>query len=547
MTKIIKLLLLAVLLYQCQLVAQINQISKPLSREQLKTWWHKDLDKDSIPGVSLEKAYKEILANKIGQEIIVAVVDTKLDIHHEDLKNQIWINSNEIPNNGIDDDKNGYVDDIHGWNYLGNTEGEEIVYSNYEVIRIIRKYKPLFEGKTLEEVAIADQEKFKLYQKALIQHTALVLRKTKEKNSWKEVADLYPKVQNDLAKFFPDKKYSISKLDSLSKVYEKDNSLSYSLNYMKYCLLENIDVSFFEEQVTRIDQQLVTAVSLDYDDRNITKDNPEDINDIGYGNPQVWNDSIPFQHAILVSGILAADRSNNLGIKGVSDQIKIMSLCVASSGGDEHDKDMALAIRYAVDHGAKVINMSFGKENSLHRNWVDQALKYAEQKDVVVVVSAGNEGEELNASYIHYPTNYDEQGNIFLNNFISVGASTHFNDKRLFSSFSNYSNKYVDIFAPGSEMYSTEHNNSYGFGDGTSYSAPIVSGIAALIRSHYPTLTAKQVKQIILDSGTSYEVEVSIKDADGSKKSVPFSELSKSGKIVNAYNALVLAEKMAKK
>ena len=543
--------LILILLVNCLLTTAQDQnylVAKKqeLTEEQLKTWYFLDYTEDTIPGISLDKAYRDLIKDKKGQEVIVAVIDTKLDIQHEDLKGQIWVNTDEIPDNGIDDDNNGYIDDIHGWNYLGNKEGEEIIYSNHEVVRIIRKYKPLLESFQKNNLDTTAQEKIALLQKAEDNYESLLAELKKEQQGWKNAMDQYPVVENNLAEFFPKKEYSISKLDSLLKVYEKNRELSYACEYMRYCLKNDIDISFFKKQKAKIDTELKTVLGFDYNDRDITGDDPENINNTKYGNPKVWNDSIPFQHAILVGGILAANRHNDIGIKGVSNQIKVMSLCVASSGGDEHDKDIALAIRYAVDNGAKVINMSFGKEFSLYRHWVDEALKYAEKNDVLIIGSAGNEAKELNKDYIHYPTNYDLKGNAIVNNFIKVGASTRFVDQRLRGSFSNYGKERVDIFAPGAYIYSTRHNNAYGFGNGTSYSAPLVSGIAALIKSYYPTLAAKQIKQILIKSGTVYDVKVEITQKDGTKTLIPFSELSKSGKIVNAYNALIMAEKLSK-
>ena len=263
-----------------------------LTEEQLKTWYFLDYTEDTIPGISLDKAYRDLIKEKKGQEVIVAVLDTKLDIHHEDLKGQIWINTDEIPDNGIDDDNNGYIDDIHGWNYLGNKEGKEIIYSNHEVVRIIRKYKPLLESFQKNNVDTTAQEKIALLQKAEDNYESLLAELKKEQQGWKNAVNQYPVVEKNLAEFFPNREYTISKLDSLLKIYKKDSELSYAIEYMKHCLEYDLDKSFFKKQNAKIDTELRTVLGFEYDDRDITADDPENIDDTNYGNPKVWNDSI---------------------------------------------------------------------------------------------------------------------------------------------------------------------------------------------------------------------------------------------------------------
>jgi cell wall-associated protease len=247
-------------------------------------------------------------------------------------------------------------------------------------------------------------------------------------------------------------------------------------------------------------------------------------------------------HATQVSGLIAGNRKNDIGIKGFSDAIKIMPVVMVAAGGSEHDKDVALAIRYAVDNGARVINMSFGKTLSLHEDWVIDAIKYAEKKDVLLIGGAGNDAESIDI-VSNYPLDYNEDtGKEFCSNFISVGATTSIPNENFLASFTDYGKKNVDIFAPGQDLYTTDATRGYVRNRGTSLACAITSGTAALIRSYYPKLTAPQVKQIILDSGVSYDIEVIV---PGTKdKKVKFSELSKSGKVVNVYNAMVMASRI---
>jgi len=221
-----------------------------------------------------------------------------------------------------------------------------------------------------------------------------------------------------------------------------------------------------------------------------------------------------------------------------------MPLCI-STYGDEHDKDMALAIRYAVANGASIINISSGKDYSLHSDWVEKEIIRAHNQDVLIVTSAGNDHLNLDQKEVfNYPNDTNSKGDEIVDNFIKVGASTNNLNKNIKRKSSNYGKTEVDIFAPGENIYTTSPNNTYSTKNGTSYAAPIVSGVAALIRSYYPSLSAAEVKDILMKSGTAYHIDIEIEQEDGSKKLVPFSELSKSGKIVNAYNALLLAEKV---
>jgi cell wall-associated protease len=515
---------------------------KKITEKELKDWYFKDFKSDTIPGVSLNKAYQEILKNKKGKPIIVAVIDTELDINHEDLKDAIWINKKEIPNNGIDDDKNGYVDDINGWNFLGNKRGESIIYQNTEATRIIKKLKK----DTTKEPVFNNKKDSLLYIKAL----NIKAKDLEEIKAGKETAESYiqmfSKVMSTCKEFFPNDNYTIDKLDSLYAIYKvKDKTIALNFYHMKNSIKRGYSKSWFDNNKKKVEDKLATTFNDNYYDRTIIGDNEEDINDKYYGNNDISKNAKWTYHATQVSGLIAANRKNAIGINGFSDNIKIIGINAIPTGGSEHDKDVALGIRYAVDNGAKVINMSFGKTLSLHEDWVIDAMKYAEKKDVLLVMAACNYSE--NADNIQsYPIDYNEETGVeFCNNFISVGASGYNINENLPVKFSNYGKKNVDIFAPGYSLYTTDATSKYVFNDGTSLACAITSGTAALIRSHYPKLTAAQVKQIILDSGVSYNMEVIV---PGTKdKKIKFSELSKSGKVVNVYNALLMVEKMSKK
>lgn len=216
----------------------------------------------------------------------------------------------------------------------------------------------------------------------------------------------------------------------------------------------------------------------------------------------------------------------------------------AVPNGDEYDKDIALAIRYAVDNGAKVINGSFGKAFSPNKEWVYDAIKYAASKDVLFVHAAGNDAENIDVKP-NYPNDAEGSNPEFADNVITVGALNYEYGSKVMANFSNYGKVNVDVFAPGVKIYATVPNNQYEYLQGTSMASPNVAGVAALIRAFYPELKAVQVKQILIESGISLTNTFAL--AGENAEPTTLDKISKSGKIVNAYNALKMAEKITKK
>ncbi len=535
MTQILKKVWVVLVLTSFITHAQDATISNDL-------WHHQDLKEDSIPGVSLNKAYKELLKDKKGQEIIVAVIDTEVDINHEDLKDQIWSNPKEIPNNGIDDDNNGYIDDIHGWNFIGNNKGENVIYANVETTRILRTYKNKFEGKTIEQIDPKDTIAYIDYSRAKERFKVQLKKATEDKEYGENMFKKIQEAKKELVNYFPNEAYT---KENLSKIDTSNTDLKPHIAIMSQLIAQNTKDEELREYLKLLDAPFKYYLNTEYNERSLIDDNPADISDTNYGNNNVTGNLKELYHGTLVSGVIAATRGNQIGIDGFSNQIQLMPLCI-SANGDEHDKDIALAIRYAVDNGAKVINMSSGKNFSLHESWVNDALTYAAKKDVLFISAAGNDYLNLDQRN-SYPNDQLFDGLERVNNCMLIGGSSKKINKKLSVSFSNYGKSSVDLFAPGIHITTTARFNKYEKVRGTSYAAPIVSGIAALIRSHYPSISASQVKQILMDSGISYDIKVRLIQEDRTKKMVPFSELSKSGKIVNAYNALLMAEEVAKR
>lgn len=513
-----------------------------LKKDKIDNWYV--LDNEKQAGINLEKAY-DLFKGKKGYRLIVAVIDTELDIDHEDLKNQIWINKGEIPNNNIDDDDNGYIDDIHGWNYVGSKKGDNILYTSYEYVRIVRKFDSLFKDYSLiSEVPKKDYKNFKLYQKAYIKYNSEIENRNSEIARYKRMKTRYKKGKSIAKKYFPKEDYTVDKLDSLklSVIDEDEKKLISSLAYY---VKNGIDEKWCDNYVKFEEFKLNTLLSLSYNDRSLTNDNADDINDYPYGNNDVQGTQV-ISHATQIASLIAAKRNNNIGIDGINDLVEIMPLSIATVG-NEFDKDIALAIRYAVDNGAKIINMSLGKEFSMYPDWVNDAIKYAQEKNVLIITSSGNNGLDIDKND-DFPTD-NMNGVETVKNFIKVGnTSKNINSKLIFSN-SNYGKNNVDIYAPGTKISCLSRSGKI-TDTGTSLSSAVVSGVASLLFSYYPDLTAIEVKNIIMQSGTSYDLMVLKPYPNGEERNpnkVPFSSLSKSGKIVNAYNALLMAEEVSKK
>lgn len=493
-----------------------------LTDNQLKRWSHLDLAKDSIPGMSVDKAYAELLQNKTGVPVIVGIVDSGVDIEHEDLKSVIWTNKKEIANNGIDDDKNGYIDDIHGWNFLGNITKED-----YEYVRILKNKSLVDEATYLVAKSYND--------KKVAEANTNILQ-------LERVFEGTTKADEALRKHLGKDTYTA---DDLKAIKSDDATLMRSSAIMQQMLNYGMPIDALIKEVKKeLDdfKSIANGDNLKNDYRKILGDNPDDLKDNKYGDNNVMGpDKEEILHGTHVAGIVAQVRNNNIGGDGIANLVQILTVR-AVPDGDEYDKDIALGIRYAVDNGAKVINASFGKDFSPHQQWVFDAIKYAESKDVLIVHAAGNDAKDIDTEP-NFPNDAADKKKEFADNVITVGALNFEYGKQMVADFSNIGKINVDVFAPGVKIYASTPNNGYQFLQGTSMASPNVAGVAALIRSYYPKLSAKQVKHILMDSGTSINENVAFAGNVNDVK--PFASLSKSGKIVNAYNALKLAAKMS--
>jgi len=511
--------------------------------DDLKNWQHTNPFDSHMPGMSTEKAYDELLKNKPATTVIVAVVDAGIDINHPDLKEVIWTNEDEIPDNGIDDDNNGYVDDVHGWNFLGAKDGTMAGPEQLEMTRIVAKYRNQWKDKSIADIAPEDREMFELYQRAE-KELAKKLKELEQLrtryNRLETMAENTEKILKDALKTDELTEEKVQQLKS-----ENPEVLS-----AKEMYLNGLNLKSLERFKNYVETQEKYNLNINFNGR-VQGDDPDNINDRNYGNPNVIPPEKDELHGTHVAGIIAQVRHNGIGGDGVADHVLIMPVRTVPDG-DEYDKDVALAFRYAVDNGAKVINTSFGKYFSPHKEWVWDAIKYAADHDVLIVNAAGNDGKDMDAygEKISYPNDGDIKGIEIADNFLNVGAINPFYGPSMVASFSNYGKETVDIFSPGEKIYATVPFGEYKFLRGTSMASPDVAGVAALIRSRYPELTASEVKHIIMSAGLSPQIMV-IKpqedDYEGEPQLVKFDSLSKSGNMVNVYNAILLAEELSKK
>ncbi len=532
---------LSCLYFNCHINAQqlVSEPSKtkhiPKTKIDKKQWYLLDLETDATPGISLQKA-REFIADKKSDTIVIAVLDTAFDLEHEDLNSVFWTNEQEKANK-LDDDGNGLVDDIYGWNYLAGSGGANPIYQNYEVVRVVRFYEDYF-NRNSDTLSAENKANYLLYKRA-----KKVLNKKRNTitsviEQGKVIIDSYYKGLETIKSYLNGRIPSISLLDSIA---ESDNPLKDAVDAVKLPLLYDMNIADLEEDLEFRKRQLNMYYATEFKERQAIGDNSDDLGDIGYGNGRIDNVKDTISHGTNVTGIIASNTENGVGITGIVPKVKIIPLVVAVNG-EAHDKDLALAITYAVDKGAKIINISINKEFSLHKQWVFDALKYAAKKDVLVITAAGNDNRNLDKEKNHYPNDTDYHEPEFIENFLMIGGSTEHLDDNLKYTESNYGPETVDIMAPAKNIYTTSSNDTYELVDGTSFAAPIVTGVAGLLRSHYPNFSAKEIKSILMESGTRYAGNVLLSN-DGEEKMVSFSSISKSGRIVNAYNALLLAEK----
>ncbi|WNJ20979.1 S8 family peptidase [Pontibacter sp. G13] len=505
-------------------------------QERYFNWFNMSPSADNMQGVATEQTYQELLkGKKPRKKIRVAVIDSGIDVEHEDLKAKIWTNEKEIPGNGIDDDENGYVDDIHGWNFIADSEGNNVVHETLEVTRLYRKLKPKYDGKTADQIADADQAEFELYQTVKEEFETESGQLQGQYRQIAQLAEQFKAADEALRTATGKESYTLEDLKNL----ETSNPQTMQMRDMIMSMMERGTTL---ERIEGYRDYLAARMNYHFNLDLVTRPNyDEQVSTPYYGNNDVIAEEA--DHGTHVAGIIGAVRGNDLGMDGVADYIEIMAVR-AVPDGDERDEDVANAIRYAVDNGADVINMSFGKSFSPNKPMVDDAIRYAEEKGVLLVHAAGNDSNNLDEK-VNFPTDKLNGTKKRPSNFITVGASSIDAEGHFAAPFSNYGKKSVDVFAPGTNIFSTVPGSRYRNMQGTSMAAPVVSGVAALLLSYYPEMTPADVKKILIKSGSKYKKVETILPGTGGEEAemIQFSKLSSGKVVVNVYEAFKLAEK----
>jgi cell wall-associated protease len=507
--------------------------------------WHLlDKTKDGYNGISISQAYDFVKSKGLkSNPVIVAVIDSGVDTLHEDLKTVIWNNPNEIPGNGIDDDHNGYVDDIHGWNFIGGKNGKSVKQDSYEGARVYHSLKAKYDSSSIDTTALKSDslEEYKMWVKAKKKVEGDGSANGLDLGMLRKALNSAQKGDSILRKALKKDTFTGNTIDTFLATTPEEKAAKGGLVYLFRAnqMMETTNIEFLQGFSEFINGEESKADAKEKAPplyrKDIVGDNESDINDKYYGNSDVMAGT-PF-HGTHVTGIIGAIRNNNVGMDGVADNVKVM-MVRAVPDGDEHDKDIALAIRYAVDNGARVINMSFGKEFSPEKKWVDSAVKYAELKGVLLVHAAGNDAKNIDSTD-NFPNNRLKQWNTEAKNWITVGASGDENTGGITASFSNYGKEQVDVFAPGVKIYSTiPGGNTYGIAQGTSMACPVVVGIAAFLLQYFPALSPEQLKYCI---DKSAQVPVNKVKKPGADEDVSLTEISISGGVANAYEAAKIA------
>ncbi len=513
-----------------------------MAQQEMESWQHKGAGTDFQNGVRSEEFYTRATSTS-GRTIVVAVLDSGVDTEHQDLKGNIWVNPGEIPGNNIDDDGNGYVDDVHGWNFIGGPDGRSVIKESYEVTRLYGQEKAKWEG---QNVSNLKGKKKKAYEAFRVKKEVVETKIENAKIQLAQIQEMESIVSSALKaakKELGDSPLDLDRLEASKNEEVKiaariiRNVEEQGLEVGSIDWLLEVATEQFIEQRKHHEDQLDYGYNPYYDSRTIVGDRYDDFSNRYYGNNDVAGD-FAF-HGTHVAGIIGAIRDNGIGMDGIADKVAIMCVRLVPDG-DERDKDVANGIIYAVDNGAQVINMSFGKGYSPEKHLVDKAMKYAARKDVLLVVGAGNEGADLEKDP-KFPNDTYEKKPLLCSgkapNMLSVGALSPESGEGSVAEFSNYGRTEVDVFAPGVYIYSTTPDGMYDYASGTSMAAPVVSGVAALIRSRYPDLSARQVKDIIIKSTRNLPGKVI---QPGTFELVSAAELGVAG-IVDVVSAMKLA------
>jgi len=510
-------------------------------------WWKIDYGQDSLASISWNKGLKYAYKtnNYPKKQIKVAILDTDFDLNHNMLLDLIAINKDEISRNNKDDNQNGFVDDYAGWNFLGiKNKDSALAHVLMEETRILRKFDSL----SYQTLKKRNKIPFK-YIEVKSSFDSIVKSLQRDINPYINIEENYTYVMDTLRKLIPDK---IS-LSSLTDYKTQNDTIMGYVNFAKYYYENDFPYDEFIDYLKLKKLSLDICMNLSYDNRMLLQDKPNNLRDKNYGNPIFGKNIQLLSHGTTVSGVIAhalLDSSNTKN-KNTIPNYPIKILPITFTGiGDFTDKDFYLGFKYAISNGANIINISQGKTFSMTPKILFKALKLAKRRNVLVVMSAGNQAMSLDENW-RFPQSISKLYEKNFSNVLIVGASSKKLNKNLLDEDSNYGLKSIDIFAPGEDIPTTLPNNEFTTKSGTSFAAPIVTNVAALLWSHYPKLKASEIKKIIMQSGAEYDGLVNVpcdleknQFCKNNPQKQKFNLLSRSGKIINALNALKLAEKL---
>lgn len=547
-----------------QLIKQDNQARK---KQSDLDWYNCSFGEDGVYGAEVNKAYEFLKGKKVKKRPVVALIGTGLDVEHEDLKQAIWVNPGEQAD-GKDRDKNGFIDDINGWNFLGGKNGQVmerlIQEGDREFLRLKDKYADyitsngeffkIIDGKRVKVSAPENLSEYSYYKNVVMPESQLA-RIYGGWNMAYVIAEYGQKFKEDLRAKFPGQRITLQEFQTCYDPNAPQDTLSdvtFTLIATAFQLYKTDDLdfvykTFVETGVARGKESYEEALkAYGYDGRkDIVGDDYLNINDNKYGNNVLLTSDAGL--GTMQGGIIGGKRGNGLGNDGIMDEAEIMALRVTASGGEPYIKDMVLAIRYAADHGVDIIVLP--QQNTLYpdgqKEWMIEALRYAESKGILVIVPAWELSQDL-AKQTFYP-NRRMTGDKELTNLMVISSSDKEGNPSLNA---NYGAKELDLFAPGINIYSAYTGDTYQIGSGVGLASASVAGVAALIKAYYPHLTGSQIRDILLESVTSrkgVEVEKGIEvDGKQTQDLFLFDDLCLSGGILNAYQAIMAADKLGK-